>query len=594
MSASLPNVTANLLSANTAQTPGERSILLIGCMTSGTATSGALVEDLTTVAEFNAAFGRTSQIAKTARGLIQQLSVSRIRPKIAAIGLADNASGVAATGNVIFGGTATAAGTITVNIDSSVNGSYSIAVASGDTASTIGAALVNAITANADSPVTAANSSGNVTLTAVNDGTQGNTIGLSVSGSVAGIIKTVIAMNSGATNPSLTGLFDPIDDIRYTTVVYPSELGLSTLITEMESRFNVDNKIIDGLGLVCANDTYANLDSGLDVLNAKTIGFICNKLNSNTSTTAIGTISGITQSAGTATVTTAAAHGLTSGMSVTIAGADQAGYNLTATITVATPTTFTYAVDSGTVSPATGTITGVVNLINYAAGGIFENPIVIAAQVAAVRELRLTVGANTSSLTTSGQGTGGNFFGAIPYHNTPFVYLPVVTSGNGFTDTEALELENSGGWLLRNNPANTVIASKEAVTTYKTNALGDADTTYKYVNYFDTLTIARAYIFNNLKADLSQHILTTGDLIQGRPMINQDAFVGIMSGYYRSLSGLDYVLLRAGSAEAKAFKQAIRDSVVITLSSGTISAESIANINTQVRNVIMNFTPTFE
>ena len=64
----------------------------------------------------------------------------------------------------------------------------------------------------------------------------------------------------------------------------------------------------------------------------------------------------ITSAAGTATVT-AAAHNLQTGQSVTIAGADQADYNGTFTITVTTSGAFTYTVPNAPVSPATGTIT---------------------------------------------------------------------------------------------------------------------------------------------------------------------------------------------------------------------------------------------
>lgn len=518
MAQSFPVITANINSALTPQTPGERSILLTGCMISGTASSGALVEDLLSEADFNNAFGRTSQIAKAGRALINALSVSRIRPKISAIGLVDNGSGVAATGTIAFSGTATAAGTITVYIDSIINGKYELAVAVGDTAATLGAALETAITANADSPVSAVDTTGSVALTAKNDGTQGNTIGLKYDlGDTTGITITLTAMASGATDPSLTTLFDPVADKRYTTIVYPAEWGTSTLTTFTEARFNVDNKILDGMGLVCKADTYANSNTALDALNQKTLAYIPNKL---------------------------------------ISDADHKG------------------------------------------GAIFESPLVIAAQAAAYRELRLTVGSNTSSIVTNGQGTGGSFFGGIPYHNTPFINLPIIETGDDFSDTEALELETSGGWLLRNNPANTVVISNEAVTTYKTNTLGNTDTTFKYINYVDTLSLSREYIFNNLKADLSQHILTTGDLIAGRPMVNAQGFVATMMKYYSALSGINgnnsYVLLRAGTSEAAAFKTAIEDSIVITLSTGTITAESIANIVTQVRNLIINFTPTFE
>jgi phage tail sheath gpL-like len=517
MGASFPNVTSNINSALTAQDAGQRSILLTGCMISGTATSGQLIEGIISKAEFNAYFGAKSQIAKAGRALIDALSISKIKPKISAIGLVDNASGVAATGTIAFSGTASAAGTLTVYIDSIRNGKYELSVASGDTATSIGAALVALIAANTYSPVTAVNTTGSVALTAANDGTQGNTIGIKIEGTVAGITTTLTAMASGATNPTLTSLFDPVADKRFTSIVYPAEWATSTLTAFTESRFNVDNKIVDGVGIVCKKDTYANSNTALDALNQKTLAYIPNAL---------------------------------------IASSTHKG------------------------------------------GAIFESPLVIAAYAAAYRELRLTVGANVSTITTNGQSIGGNFFGGIPYHNTPFSLLPVIETGNDFLDVECVELESSGGWLLRNNPANTVIISNEAVTTYKTDALGQPDVTFKYLNYVDTLTIARDYVFTNLKADFSQHILTTGQLIAGRPMVNAQGFVARMMGYYATLSGINgnnnYVLLRAGTEEAKAFKQAIEDSIVITLSTGTITAESIANIVTQVRNIIVNFTPTFE
>jgi uncharacterized phiE125 gp8 family phage protein len=65
----------------------------------------------------------------------------------------------------------------------------------------------------------------------------------------------------------------------------------------------------------------------------------------------------LTQAAGLATATVTAGHGLTDLQNVTIAGANQAGYNGTFTATVVSATVFTVPVASATVSPATGTIT---------------------------------------------------------------------------------------------------------------------------------------------------------------------------------------------------------------------------------------------
>lgn len=597
MPATQPRVTANILGAKTPQTPDERSILIVGQKTSsGSAASGELIEGLINEAEFNAAFGRTSHLSMGGRSLLSALNISRIRPKISAIALSDNASGVAATGKIIFGGTTTEAGEITVDINSGKTGSYAMSFATGATASSIGAALAALITANLDSVVTASNSSGVVTLTAVNKGTVGNNIGLRVSGTIAGISYTINEMANGATNPTLTTLFDAIESKRYTSIIYPSEWTLSTLTDLTESRFNVDNKVMDGQGFVSKIDTYGNHNTALDALNFRTLVYNPNKLVTKTSTVSLAAISSITRVSTTATVTTSSDHGLNTGMSVTISGATETDYNITAVITVTGATTFTYTVANSPSTPATGTPAGVVNYKTYSGGAIFENPLCIAAQMAAYDDLRLTVNSNTSSIVTNGQGTGGSFFGGIPYHNTPFVNLPVTVSD--FEDDEADELENSGGLLLRNNPTNTVVIAGAARTTYKTDTLGNADVTFKFNEYVRTLSLVREYCFKNLKADFSQYILTDGDLIAGRPMVNADKFIGQMMSYYTNLSGSngnkDYVLLRAGAENAAAFKQAIIDSIVVTLSTGTITTESIANIVTQLRNIIVNFTPTFE
>lgn len=68
-------------------------------------------------------------------------------------------------------------------------------------------------------------------------------------------------------------------------------------------------------------------------------------------------VTGITQTAGTATATTGAAHGFVVDEWVTIRGANEAGYNgLVKVLSTPLTTTFTYSVASGTASPATGTL----------------------------------------------------------------------------------------------------------------------------------------------------------------------------------------------------------------------------------------------
>lgn len=77
-------------------------------------------------------------------------------------------------------------------------------------------------------------------------------------------------------------------------------------------------------------------------------------------------VSSLTHSGGTATATTSSAHELQANDYVTIAGADQSEYNGTVRVlTVPSTTTFTFSVDSGATSPATGTITATWNNIVY-------------------------------------------------------------------------------------------------------------------------------------------------------------------------------------------------------------------------------------
>lgn len=519
MSQTDPIIKANILSAKTPITPDDHEILIVGQLVSGTATSGDLIENLLSEADFNAAFGRTSQIAKGGRALLNILDLSTIRPKVSAIGLADNGSAVDATGTVVFAGTATEAGTITITIDSIKNGTYEVDVADGDTATEVGDALVTLITANLDSPVTAANVTGTVTLTAVNGGTQGNTIGLKQSGTVAGITTTIAAkLASGATDPVLTTLFDPIDDKRFQTIIYPAEWGISTLTDETESRFNVDNKVLDGMGIVSETDTFANLNTTLDGLNSgqgfRTLIYLPNKL---------------------------------------VDDADHRG------------------------------------------GAIFESPYVVVAQFAGYRGLRLTVDANISSFSQNGISLGGFFMGAVPYHNTPFSNLTTIETGKGLTDIEIQELIDSGGLMLVNNQKNTSILTRSGVTTYKLNSLGNADNTFKFINFVDSLSIVREYMFDNAKGvDFVQHSLTDSEQIISKVTVNREIIIGIFLKYYDTLAkDKRFTLLRAGESERQAFQKAIVDSIVIDLANGKISLETIGNILSQVRIINIDITPTF-
>lgn len=119
----------------------------------------------------------------------------------------DEAGGaVAATSNAFaITGTATAAGVFAAYI---AGIRYAIAVAVGDTATVVGAALVAAMTADPDCPVTGINSTGTVACTAKSKGTWGNSIVPAVNiipgdALPAGIACAVTALSTGAGVPTL-------------------------------------------------------------------------------------------------------------------------------------------------------------------------------------------------------------------------------------------------------------------------------------------------------------------------------------------------------------------------------------------------------
>ncbi len=512
-----PRTTINILGAQVPKNPDDRSILVVGQKLGGTATSGALVENIISKDQALGLFGASSMVYKGLAAIIDKCANSLNQPKISAISLTDQGASVAASATLTFTGTATKAGKITLYIDS-MQRKYELDVAVGALANDIATSIAAKINADNFRVVSAVATTNVVTIEARNTGTQGNSIGTKFDlGLSEGITLVTTAMANGATDPVLTGLFDPIADKRFTSIVYPGNYDIPTLSNEITSRFNVDDKIIDGVGIVGLTDTYANLVADTSLQTIKGIAKRSNKL---------------------------------------------------------------------------------VNRDTHKGGAVFESPFVLAARAAAVREIRLTVGSNTSSLSTSGQAVGGSFFGAIPYADTPEQGLRVIESGDDFTSLEASQLKEAGHWLLSNNSNDTALIYDEAITTYKTDSLGLPDITFKYLNYIDSYTIARDYIFKNIKSDFSQRILTTGQLVAGRPMTNAKQFIGVNMGYYATLSGFSgdnsYVLLNSSPEAKDRFRQELEQSIVVNLPQGKITADVLALINTQVREILISIIPTFE
>lgn len=272
-----PIVTSTLSAAFQKAGFNAQKILVIGQkVAAGSAVSGDLNENILNDNSWDVLAGAASQGAAAVRAIKALNGITQVD----AIFL-DDAAGTEAEGIFTLSGGATEAGSLTFNIGSSINASYIVGIADLDDITAIGDALVALITADANSLVTAVNAVGVVTLTATNDGTVGNTIGMSVEGSVGGVGVAITAMTGGATDPSLTGVFDVVGNTRYQTIVWPYD-ALTELKAFLDPRFNVDNNILDGVGIYSKTDTFSNLKTLVEAHNSESLSIIVDKLEDRT------------------------------------------------------------------------------------------------------------------------------------------------------------------------------------------------------------------------------------------------------------------------------------------------------------------------
>lgn len=274
-----PEVSITLTNADLSVSNFDQKVLLVGQkVASGSAADGVLVTNIaSSAAPENALFGEASMLAAMVRAF------KAINPlvQLDAIPL-DDASGTPREVTITIVGTSTAAGTLIVVAGSEVNHRFEIAVASGDTPTVIALAIEVAINADTKCPFTASAAVGVCTLTADNDGTVANDLGVETSGSIAGVTGMAVAETvPGATDPTLTGILD-VATSRYQGIVWPYGTATSVLETFLDARFNSTNEILDGVGFISTVDTHSNHLTALNLLNSESLVFFNDKVESET------------------------------------------------------------------------------------------------------------------------------------------------------------------------------------------------------------------------------------------------------------------------------------------------------------------------
>jgi phage tail sheath gpL-like len=196
-----------------------------------------------------------------------------------ALALPDAASSTAASGTIVFSGTATANGTLFLYVGAgptasgTVNSLVQVGVTSGQTAAQVATAVSAAINAAYGLPVTASVVTATVTLTANNKGTLGNDIpiGLNYLGArggqstPAGLTVTITQMTGGATDPALTSLATWLGSAPFDFIVNPyansTALGATTsLLSDSAGRWSYAAQVY-GHAFSAKRDTVANLQT---------------------------------------------------------------------------------------------------------------------------------------------------------------------------------------------------------------------------------------------------------------------------------------------------------------------------------------------
>lgn len=257
-----PSISLTLQNDTQAVSNAIQKVLMVGQMTAaGSATSGSLVQNLSsTGAPEDALFGVDSMLSEMIRAF------KRVNPvvQLDVIPLADAGGGVPRVINFTVAGAATVAGTITVTVGSVDLHEFEVAIAVGDTVTTIADAITTAINADARVGFTSGNVAGAVTLTAVNDGSVYNDLGIEVFIDTSGItVASVTETTAGSVDPTgvtSATLFDVATD-RYQGVVWPYKATAALAIVQayLLARENPANEILDGVAFVLTQDTHANV-----------------------------------------------------------------------------------------------------------------------------------------------------------------------------------------------------------------------------------------------------------------------------------------------------------------------------------------------
>ena len=218
------------LAVRTLPSNAQRIMIVAQMLAAGSAVAGVPVQvfDASTAGTL---FGRGSQAAIMVAATI----TANRYAQITVLPLADSGTGVAAAGTLTFTGPATAAGSVTATL---AGRSVTVAVASGDTATAIAAALNAELVKQVDWPFSSAVAGAVLTLTARNKGTVALGVKLAAVSAASGVAVAVVQPTGGLNDPDLATALASVFTAGHEiiTTPYNNQTALTTLRTHLGDR----------------------------------------------------------------------------------------------------------------------------------------------------------------------------------------------------------------------------------------------------------------------------------------------------------------------------------------------------------------------
>lgn len=225
-------------------------VLMIGPKTAaGSAADESVTLISSGAAEADALFGQGSLLAHMAKAYREVNTFQELH----CLAVDDDGSSVAATGSLEITAVPTKSGTLAFYI---AGKRVSIGVTASQTTDSVAAAIIAAVTADADLLVSAAVDGGNsslVNFTANNKGITGNDIDMrfnyqSDDATPEGLTSTLVAMAGGTGQPDLSTALADLDDKQYIILV--------SAFNDSGNREEIEQELEDRFGPLRQNDGY--------------------------------------------------------------------------------------------------------------------------------------------------------------------------------------------------------------------------------------------------------------------------------------------------------------------------------------------------